>query len=249
MRSGKKRRVWRAEESERCYAESQIQRAYPGNRRTLRAFAEWLSSARGHTSATITLRIHSACTFVDAIVRQAGSSCARAFRSIGYEEIEDFFVEYGKSRGCASRRSMQASMRLFLHFAAERGWVDGELASAVPTLLSYRLSRLPRGLSDEQLATFLERPFRRGRCPRRDWAIVVLLASYGARRCQVSALQLSDIDWRERALELMAHKGGKAIRHELTDAVGEALAGYLREERPESDWRSVFLRRCSRMSI
>lgn len=133
-------------------------------------------------------------------------------------------------------------MRLFLRFAAEHGWVDEEMASAVPSLVSYRLSRLPRGLSDEQLETLLERPFRRGECPRRDWAIVSLLATYGARRGQVSALQLSQLDWRERTLEFAAHKGGKAVRHELTGAVGEALAAYLQDERPRSSRRSVFLR-------
>jgi len=239
---GKRQRFWRPEESERQYAEARIQRADPGNRRSLRAFAQWLWSTRGLELSTIASRLHSACLFVDAVTRRAGSSCGAAFRSIGLEEIEDYFVEYGEARGNASRRSMQASMRLFLRFAAERGWVDEEMPAAVPRLVSYRLSGLPRGLSEEQLATFLKRPFRRGECPRRDWAIVSLLASYGARRGQVSALQLADIDWRERSLEFVAHKGGKAVRHELSGAVGEALAAYLREERPESSRQSVFLR-------
>lgn len=240
--TGKRKGVWRAEESDRQYAEARIRRAEGRNRRTLRAFAQWLSGARGLEPSSVAIRIHSACLFVDAITDRAGCSCAPAFRSIGPEQIEDFFVEHGKARGFASRRSMQASMRLFLRFAAERGWVEEEMTSSVPSLVSYRRSGLPRGLSDEELETFLEKPFQRGECPRRDWAIVSLLATYGARRGQVSALQLGDIDWRERTLEFAAHKGGKAVRHELTDAVGEALATYLRDERPESSRRSVFLR-------
>lgn len=235
-------RVWRPEESERQYAESRIQRADAWNRPTLRAFAEWLSSTRGLEWSTIAIRLHSASTFVDAVTRRAGCSCAPAFRSIDIDAVEDFFVDYGKGRGMPSRRSMQTAMRWFLRFAAERGWVGEEIVSAVPSLISYALSHLPRGLTDEQVARLLEHPFRRGGCRRRDWAIVGLLACYGARRGQVSALQLSDVDWRARTLEFAAHKGGKAVRHALIPAVGDALAAYLRDERPESSRGSVFLR-------
>lgn len=235
-------RVWTPEGSERQYTESRIQRADPGNRRTLRAFARWLASARGLEPSSIAIRIHSASTFVDGVTRQSGRSCASAFQSMDIDTVEDFFVEYGKGRGIAARRSMQAAMRLFLRFAAGRGWVGEEMVSAVPSLVSYGLSHLPRGLTDEQVARLLEDPFKRGGCRRRDWAIVSLLASYGARRGQVSALQLADVDWRERTIEFAAHKGGKAVYHALIPAVGDALAAYLRDERPESAQRSLFLR-------
>lgn len=241
-RSRECRWVWRPGESERESTEARIRRADARNRRALRAFADWLSSTRGLEPSSIETRMGSACTFVDAVTRRVGSSCAASFRSIGVDAIEDSFVELGKGRGRAYRRSMQAAMRLFLRFAAERGWVDEEMRSAVPSLVSYGLSRVPRGLSDEQFATLLERPFRRGRCPHRDWAIVGLLASYGVRRGQVSALELTDLDWQGRSIEFRAHKGGKAVRHELTDAVGEALGAYLRDERPQSPAGSVFLR-------
>ena len=71
---------------------------------------------------------------------------------------------------------------------------------------------------------------------------MVLLASYGVRRGQVCALQLADIDWRERTVDFAAHKGGKAVQHVLTDSVAESLADYLRNERPASDCEYVFLR-------
>lgn len=71
---------------------------------------------------------------------------------------------------------------------------------------------------------------------------MVLLASYGVRRGQVSALQLADIDWRERTVDFAAHKGGKAVQHVLTESVAESLADYLRNEQPASDCDYVFLR-------
>ena len=233
--------VW-SSASQHIYMLRTIERACAANQSTLRAFAEWLAETRGLQAGSITVRIGSACSFVDAVTARAGATCARAFQSLMAEGVEDFFVQYGKDHGMAARRSMRSAMRLFLSFAAERGWVGRELAEAVPSLLSHRLSDLPRGLSGEQLSTLLGSSWKGGRCLYRDRAIVYLLATYGVRRAQVSALQLTDIDWRERTIDFAAHKGGKAVHHILTPAVAEALAVYLRHERPASDCAYVFLR-------
>ena len=237
----KKRSVWSAG-SQGAQVRARIERACSGNQPTLWAFAEWLAKPRGLGPGSITVRLHSACSFVDAVTARAGASCARAFQSLTSDGIERFFVQYGTNHGMAARRSMRSGMRLFLEFAACRGWVGWELADAVPSLRSYRLSGLPRGLSDEHLSMLLGSPWEAGECLGRDRAIMVLLATYGVRRGQVSALQLADIDWRERTVDFAAHKGGKAIQHVLTDSVAESLADYLRNERPASDCDYVFLR-------
>lgn len=231
--------------SEHMYMLRTIERACAANQATLKAFAGWLAETRGLQAGSITVRIGSACSFVDAVTAHAGETCARAFQSLTPEGVEDFFVQHGKDHGMASRRSMQSAMRLFLSFAAEQGWVGRELAEAVPRLLSRRLSGLPRGLSEEQLSVLLGSPWEGGRCPNRNRAVVYLLATYGVRRSQVSNLQLTDIDWREKTIDFAAHKGGKAVRHILTQAVAEALACYLRDERPASDCAYVFLRQNS----
>ncbi|MCP4065820.1 MAG: tyrosine-type recombinase/integrase [Gammaproteobacteria bacterium] len=237
----KTKQTWSPEESEARYTQRRIERADAGNQPTLTEFAQWLADSRGLSPGTITLRIGSASTFVDAATSRAGCSCARAFRSITVQQIEEFFVEYGKDHGMPARRSMNTAMRSFLEFGTSRGWVGREMRDCVPSLISYRLSDVPRGISDEQLSKLLATPWT-GKCPRRDYAIVVLLATYGARRAQVSALQLTDIDWHERTIDFAAHKGGKAIHHVLTDAVAQALGEYLNKERPTSDCDYVFLR-------
>lgn len=233
--------VWSVD-SEHVYTQRRISRAEAWNRRSLWAFAKWLASARGLSPGSITARIGSASTFVDAMTSRMGCSCARAFRLISAREIEEFFVAFGKDHGSGAVRSMQAAMRLFLRFASWRGWVDRELVTAVPSLRSYRLSGLPRCVSDAELSKLLESPWKGGDCPLRDRAVVCLLATYGVRRGQVSALRLTDIDWREKTIGFAAHKGGKAVRHVLTDVVAQALAQYLREERPTIECEYVVLR-------
>jgi integrase len=135
---------------------------------------------------------------------------------------------------------MQAALRLFLRFAAEEGWASPELVHAVPSFRTYGLSGVPRGLAETDVWRLLH-SLGSSDVSARDRAIVLLLAVYGVRRGQVCALRFEDLDWRERSITFRAHKGGKAIRHELIPPVADALATYLRHERPVRDDASVFL--------
>ena len=234
--------VWRPDESEQRYTEALIQRSRAESREVLRAFAAWLRSERKLEFSTITVRIGSIRVFLDWVSERLDVAFKSALLNLTAAQVEDFFVECGETHGRALRRNMQAALRRFLRFAADRGWADADLASAVPSLVSWRLSGLPSVPSEADLSRLLASPFKFGECPGRDWAIVCLLAIYGVRRGQISALRLEDVSWSERTIEFSAHKGGKSVRHSLSDAVAEALARYLRDERPESDQDWVFLR-------
>lgn len=228
-------------ESQRNYTRATIERATASNRPTLKAFADWLE-CRGLGLGTVTVRLGSARLFVDWVTARAETTCVPALGSLTAQGIEDFFVQYGEDHGMAARRSMRSAVRLLLRFAASQGWVGRELPDAVPSLRSYRLSSLPRSLSEEQLSTLFSMPWGPSGCVLRDRAILYLLATYGVRREQVSALRLEDIDWYDRTIRFAAHKRGKAVHHVLTQSVAESLADYLRHERPSSDCEHVFLR-------
>ena len=219
---------------------NRIERSDLKNRRVLREFADWLAESRGLAPGTVRLRVASASSFVDAVTSASECACVEALRSVTVQQIEDFFIDYSRGRGIAIRRTMGTAMRSLLQFAATRGWLGPEMAEAVPSTTGYRLSHLPRGVSDEALQKLLTAPWESSRCPRRNHAILLLLATYGVRRSQVSALELSDIDWQERTITFAAHKGGKAVEHLLTDAMAQALAEYLSKERPSSDHGHVF---------
>jgi site-specific recombinase XerD len=174
--------------------------------------------------------------FVDALEGPGG---VRTLRRLEVTDIEDFFIDYAESHGNAAGRSMQAAMRLFLRFAAERKWVSDRIVGAVPTMRSRRSSGMPRGLSQDQVRALVAASTERSL---RDHAIVLLFAVYGVRRGQVSRLRLEDINWRDRVISFAANKGGKAVKHTLAPAVAAAMAAYLQHERPDSDDRAVFLR-------
>jgi site-specific recombinase XerD len=233
--------VW-SPESAHASLRRQVEGVCPDHRPVLRSFVVWLTQERGLVPSTAGQRLRSAASFLAAVATPGQLPCEQALASLDAQGIEVFFVQFGQSNTRPTLRIMQTAMRLFLRFAALQGWVGSELAAAVPSLVTWRLSGLPRRLSGEQLTTLLTSPWDSGECPLRDRAIVELLATYGVRSLHVAALQLGDIDWRERSITFAAHKRGKAIHQELTARVAQSLAEYLRHERPSSDSASVFLR-------
>jgi integrase len=196
----------------------------------------WLEEERELAEGSITLRISSARQFLAA---QNSLGGVKKLKRLSVTDVEDFFISYGQTHGYGRTRSMQAAMRLFLRFATSRKWVRSELADAVPSMRSYQLSSVPRGLSDDDVRALVAASAEKSA---RDHAIVLLLALYGLRRGQVSDLQFEDIDWRGHTIHFRPHKGGKAVQHQLVPAVAAALSEYLQHERPLVNSQAVFLR-------
>lgn len=226
-------------DAERRYSRSVIRRAKRSCQPALRAYGRWLEEERGLCPGSVTVRLGSARTFLEALVRD-GPSAAKRLRRLSAEEVEEFFVNYGQNCGYGARRSMQAALRLLLEFSASRGWTAAELRQSVPSLRVYRLSSLPRGLKEPGVREVLRSVKQNGSA--RDRAIILLLACYGVRRGQICALRLEDVDWRERQIVFRAHKGGKPVVHSLAPAAAQALGHYLRHERPAAEAEHVFLR-------
>jgi integrase len=83
---------------------------------------------------------------------------------------------------------------------------------------------------------------RRTACGKRDYAILLLLVTYGLRAREVAALTLDDIDWRRDRLAIPGRKAGHSTAFPLSAVAGEALVDYLRHGRPASTDRHVFFR-------
>jgi integrase/recombinase XerD len=76
----------------------------------------------------------------------------------------------------------------------------------------------------------------------RNYAILLLLATYGLRAGEVVRLRLEDIDWCQECLHVRQSKTGRSTVLPLLVPVGNAILAYLRDGRPPTDAREVFLR-------
>ena len=70
----------------------------------------------------------------------------------------------------------------------------------------------PCSISWEEVGKVLDTVDRRTRCGKRDYAILLLLATYGLRGREVAALTLDDIDWKRERLAIPERKAWRLDR-------------------------------------
>ena len=134
------------------------------------------------------------------------------------------------------------AVRGLLHYAHREGVLRRDLAASVESPLKYKLSALPRSIAWEDVTRVLENIDRRAAVGKRDFAIAMLLITYGLRAGEVAALTLDDIDWKNERLRIPSRKAGNASAFPLSAAVGGALLDYLKHGRGATAERRVFLR-------
>jgi len=204
----------------------------------LEAYLNWMRHYQHASEGTLGVRCHSTRRFLEWLGPDA---TPEGLSKLSSDRIEDFFIRYVQSMGRSARRSMQSALRTFLRFCLHSGYVEQSLEYAVPTLRTYKLATVPHGLSDSEAHRVLGSINRMSHVGRRDYAIVLLLYTYGVRGGQVRALRLKDINWEQNQILFKALKHGKDSRLPLTPEVGESLLDYLQKSRPSYSYPNVFL--------
>ncbi len=202
------------------------------------AYLLWLRDHQHAAAGTIELRSRSISQFLQWLGPQATPQGCLALTP---ETVERFFLPYAQQKGPSVRRLMQSALRTFLRFCLHQGYVHQPLDRAVPTLRTYKLATVPRGLTDAQALKVLHGMDRNSAVGRRDYAICQLLYTYGVRGGQVRGLRLEDIDWAKNQILFRASKQGKDSLLPFTAQVGESLLDYLQNARPPTKDPHVFL--------
>jgi integrase/recombinase XerD len=120
--------------------------------------------------------------------------------------------------------------------------INRDLAAAVSGPSKYQFEEIPRSFTPEQIHAILAVARRDRRAAGlRDYAMLLMLATYGLRAGELRRLRLEDIEWREERFKVRHSKTGIESLFPLVPAVGEAVLDYLQRGRPETDSREVFL--------
>lgn len=137
-------------------------------------------------------------------------------------------------------KSCIPAIRSFLTFAFDTGLITEPLQTAIPeTAAPRRVIR--HGFSLEEQDTLLCAPDRSTIVGKRDYAMMLLAVQTGLRVVDISNLAFRNIDWHESVLKLVQHKTGQPLSLPMESVVGNALADYILNGRPECDCSYVFL--------
>ena len=144
------------------------------------------------------------------------------------------YVQRGAKRLSSSgMQTLAAAIRSFLQFARYQGDVTLDLAACVPSVASWSLSTLPKSLPAEAVKQALAHCPRKTAVGRRDYAILLLLARLGLRAGEVVSLTLEDVGWEASCITIRG-KMNRVDQLPLPADVGEAIASYLKHDRPRS---------------
>lgn len=157
------------------------------------------------------------------------------------EELLAFSQRRGERLGATAWNHMAAALTGFYRWLDLHGRGGNHLIDAVAFRRRYRLADVPCALPWEQVQRLLAAADPHTVNRRRNHAMLLLIATYGMRGCEVRALRLDSIDWSSDELTIFSPKTGRSRKLPLLRPVGEAILEYLREERPASRHREIFL--------
>ncbi len=161
--------------------------------------------------------------------------------AVAAADIDAFFEHMAQRWSRISLRTSAKILRAWFSYCERRGWARAGLADAILSPHVYRQEGLPLGPTWDAVGRVLAETGAEDPASLRDHAIILLLSVYGLRSGTVRRLRLDDIDWAHDHIQFIRSKSRREETAPLEPRVGNAIARYLREGRPSSDTRIVFL--------
>ncbi|MGH3492573.1 MAG: tyrosine-type recombinase/integrase [Sciscionella sp.] len=163
------------------------------------------------------------------------------FAGLTAEDVAGFLTAHLPAMSQKSAQMTACALRSFLRFLHEEQILQADLADAVPAVAHRRLSGLPQPLGSAEVNALLEACDRSDPVGRRDFAVITILHRLGLRCAETAALGLDDVDWQAGTLTIRG-KGNRIDQLPLPVDVGQALVDYLRDGRPTTTARTLFVR-------
>jgi integrase/recombinase XerD len=204
----------------------------------LAEFRSFMKEDRGLSPATVI----ACCSSVRPFLIQLLDG-RRSLHTITVSDVDSLLAQKVNKGHYArvSVRDYASSLRSFFRYAEMRSWCPAGIAASIMAPRVFKQETLPSGPTWDVVqeiveATACDRPIAI-----RDHAILMLLAVYGVRSGEVARLQLTDIDWQRETITFTRSKMAGTHSFPLSPSVGAAIIRYLKEARPKSPHRQVFL--------
>lgn len=159
--------------------------------------------------------------------------------------VSGFITESGRTIDKRSVQSLCSILKVFFRYLYRADLTARDLSKAIESPRRYQLANVPRSITWQEVEKMLEKVDRRTAVGKRDYALLVLLVTYGLRSREVAALTLDDIDWKRDRLHVRGRKAGHSAVYPLTAPIGEAILDYVQHGRPQTKERALFFSACA----
>ena len=205
----------------------------------LNEFAQQLREHHGNPPKTIHKKTRHIRDFITFLRRRQ-----RYPHQVRLRDIDAYLIHCRKRYARVTAADIGYSIRGFMRFLFSSGRVKSDLGSLVAIPVVRRAERPHRALPWKDVQRILRAVDRSTPCGRRDYALLLMMSTYGMGAAEVSRLMLDDIDWRASTIHVVRPKTGVEFLLPLLPAVARALVSYLRHGRPKhAETRNLFVTR------
>lgn len=161
-------------------------------------------------------------------------------KNLNRDYIIDFiskFREYSKY----TIKDYLAMLRVFIEFLYSNNFITKPFHSTLPKVFVSKQGKIPSVWNTKDIKKLLENIDRTTAIGKRDYAILLLIIKLGLRKIDVIELKFENIDWNNKTINLVQQKTNQPISLPLLDDVGWAIIDYIKNGRPKSDIKNIFL--------
>jgi integrase/recombinase XerD len=207
------------------------------------AYAQWMAGSCGRSPGTVLACCGEAGRFLDWLGERANR---QTLAILSLLDVDAYMKDRARLLRRSSLRRAASNIRGFLRWLHSTEQTAHDLSSGVVSPPLYTFESIPSAFRAEDVKKVLATT-QEDRTPKgmRDYAILMLLSTYGLRAGEITALRLEDVDWRKDVIHIRHKKTGAVSDLPLLPAVGESLLQYLQQSRPQTPFREVFIRCCA----
>ena len=209
------------------------------HRALLDDYDKWMNELRGLALATREQRIERARELLSGLGER---SAPDLLGQLQVSDVDAYLSHRIEGLRRKSIHDLTSDVRVFLRYLHGTRAIVNDLSVTVTSPIIYTYEDIPSALHAEEVKKVLA-TVRQDRTAsgRRDYAILMLLATYGLRAGEITTLHLDDLDWKNDVLLVRHSKTGTSSKLPLLSEPGEALLKYIKSARPRSAIREVFL--------
>jgi site-specific recombinase XerD len=205
----------------------------------LRRYDQYMAQVRGLGANTR----ESAVRIVGRLLRQRFDDGVIDFAAIKPEHVRRFYAQQLKLyKAPTSAGAVVASLRGYFRWRATLGDQVHALVGTLSYPANWQHASLPKSLKPEEVDQLVASFGEIGPSHHRADAMMRCALDLGLRVGEVARLSLDDIDWQAGTITLRRTKGRREDVLPLPATTGQAVAAYLRFERPKVGHRRVFAR-------
>lgn len=157
--------------------------------------------------------------------------------------VKDYIVEIEKQASLCNKRRDLSLLRTFLRYLNIFNYLNTDYSYLVPSM-----KRIPKSMptiwSEDELNQFLNTAKElstKTDINNRDYVMYLIAIRLGLRICDIKNLKFDDIDWGNKEINIIQVKTKVQLKLPLLDDIGWALIDYIKNSRPSSELRNIFI--------